>query len=105
MARLPFAYQEVEWIESHGTEYIDTGTAMNKTSIKGSIDFQLTSSANGPWIAGVVSNNNGINTGGIEGGIYNNAFYTGLGFTYSQYTSLTLYNHSVRRSCYPSAVR
>ena len=32
MARLPIEYQEVKWIESHGTEYIDTGVLPNQNT-------------------------------------------------------------------------
>ena len=38
--RLPNEYQEVEYIQSTGTQYIDTGVApTNKTNIKLDIDF------------------------------------------------------------------
>lgn len=44
-ARLPKEYQEVEWIESHGTEYINTGV-IGKTGMEVIADLQLTNTSN-----------------------------------------------------------
>ena len=47
--RLPNEYQEVEYIESTGTQYIDTGVApTNKTNIK--LDIEFISGESNKWI-------------------------------------------------------
>ena len=47
--RLPNEYQEVEYIESTGTQYIDTGVApTNKTNIK--LDIEFISGESNSWI-------------------------------------------------------
>lgn len=59
-SRLPNAYQEVEYIESSGTQYIDTGVIPNDyQSIKLNITFELTSTAIVYWsLFGAFSNGN-----------------------------------------------
>lgn len=47
---LPDGYQRVEYIESNGTQYIDTGITMEKTDdIKIEYDYQFKSSTDGLW--------------------------------------------------------
>jgi len=61
--RCPAEYQEVEYIESHGTEYIDTNIPINSINIDISLDYALTKisfSAAGTPFFGAYSANGGL---------------------------------------------
>ncbi len=68
-------YQELEYIESTGTQYIDTNTKFIDVGEKIVLDMQLTSKINNKWFCGTNSN--------FEAGVYDNKLYTGAKFTYS----------------------
>ncbi len=72
-------YTPLDYLESTGTQYIDTGVLIDSTDYHGTIDFQFTDAAFNKWFAGAMTD--GVI--GIEGGIYG-GFYTGNGFSYSQ---------------------
>lgn len=71
-------YTILEYIESDGTQYIDTGIAFDVYDCEVIIDFQCTNPVNNTWFCG--------NGRPLEAGIDSNKFYTGSGFTYSQST-------------------
>ena len=50
--RLPNAYQEVEYIQSSGTQFIDTGYLITPTT-EVSVDYQLTNNNNQDFIFGI----------------------------------------------------
>lgn len=72
--RLPNEYQEVEYIESSGTQYFNTGYYANGYSC---FDFKFS---------------NGI-TSGVIFGAYNTAWTTGIGFYHNNTTSQREYFH------------
>ena len=83
---VPDGYTQLEYIESDGTQCLDTGVALNSTDLTGTIDFQITDTSTDQWISGAIKSDYST---GIEGGIYKSAFYSSLGFSYSQTSSLT----------------
>ena len=87
-----------KYLESTGSQYIDTGIIpLSGYTVK--IDFQPQSSTNNKWIYGLYSNT------AFEAGIYNNYFYTGASFTYSQNSLLvrTLATGKCMRDCTKTA--
>ena len=100
--RLPNEYQEVEYIESTGTQYIDTGYCPYKT--KTEVKFKYTGSSNvsGVYILASWTSNNRYYpvayTGTINGTTYNqfrtadkNNIYTNLG-AYNSEVHSVIYN-------------
>lgn len=87
-SNLPDGYTQLEYIESSGTQYIDTGVVLDSMDLTGTIDFQVTTDPtdNDQWVSGAVNSGYTI---GIEGGIYANFFFTALGFDYSQTYNLS----------------
>lgn len=87
-SNLPEAYSQLEYIESSGTQYIDTGVVLDSTNLTGTIDFQITTdpTGNDQWVSGAMNSGYTI---GIEGGVYRNFFFTTLGFDYSQTYNLS----------------
>ena len=76
--RLPVEYQEVEYIEGTGTQYINTNVQPSGGKYTVNIDFQLVENIQNTWIFGIDL---------LECGIYD-GFYTGTGFNYSQNTNM-----------------
>ena len=75
------AYIKHEYLESTGTQYIDTGINFNASDYNGEIVFQYTSADNNTWFFGAVNNS----YVGCEAGISSDgSFYASAGFTYSQ---------------------
>ena len=75
---LPSGYTLLEYIESTGTQYIDTGVTLSGTAIKMIVDFQFTTYVNNSFLT------RAYGSGGTFGaGLYSNSFYT-EGFTASQ---------------------
>lgn len=75
---IPEKYTQLSYIESTGTQYIDTGI-LPQIGLKIVIDVKYTSADNDTWICGAVRDW----TTGIEAGIVSNALYMSLGFSYS----------------------
>ena len=71
-------YTELEYIQSSGTQYIDTGVMFDVTNCKIIMDFQYVTPSANTWFCGVNMQ--------FEGGIDENTaiFYTRAGFTYSE---------------------
>lgn len=71
-------YTELEYIQSSGTQYIDTGIMFDVTNCKIIMDFQYVTPSVNTWFCGVNMN--------FEGGIDTNTsvFYAKAGFTYSE---------------------
>lgn len=81
---LPSGYTQVEFIQSSGTQYIDTGAQL-VSGLSAEIDYQPTSTESDDWFFSV------LNTSGSKGwraGIHQNAFYL-VNFTASQTSNLT----------------
>lgn len=74
------SYVEVDYVESTGTQYLDTGVVFDIANCKGEIEFQYTSTASNQFFCGTDMT--------FEGGILNGAFYADSGFTYSQTSNL-----------------
>lgn len=74
--RIPSDYQEVEYIESHGTEYIDTGYKITNDNFKAIVDVQYTSYSSEGYILGVL--NNSIPSR-FNIGVYNSNYYSECG--------------------------
>lgn len=70
-------YIELEYIQSSGTQYIDTGVMFDVPNCKIIMDFQYVTPSVNTWFCGV----NMLFEGGIDGDTA--AFYTSAGFTYS----------------------
>lgn len=70
-------YTELEYIQSSGTQYIDTGVMFDVTNCRIIMDFQYVTPSANTWFCGVNMQ--------FEGGIDENTaiFYTRAGFTYS----------------------
>lgn len=79
-SRLPAGYTEVEWIQSSGTQYIDTGI-LAKDITDSFIDFRFVSvgTAELEVMASYVDGGNRLQCGWAG-----SAFMTGMGATYSQ---------------------
>lgn len=75
---------ELEYIESTGTQYIDTGVQL-VSGLSAVIDYQATSTASDDYFFSVLKTNT---TEGWRAGIYLNAFYF-VNFTASQTSNLT----------------
>lgn len=71
-------YTELEYIQSSGTQYIDTGVMFDVLNCKIIMDFQYVTPSVNTWFCGV----NMQFEGGID--IDTAVFYTGAGFTYSE---------------------
>ena len=71
-------YIELEYIQSSGTQYIDTGVMFDVLNCKIIMDFQYVTPSVNTWFCGVNMQ--------FEGGIDTNTsvFYTSKGFTYSE---------------------
>lgn len=78
---VPTNYQQLEYIEGTGSQYIDTGLAFDIAGCQAEINFQYTSNASNQFFCGTNMD--------FEGGIYESKFYTDSGFTYSQSSNLT----------------
>lgn len=86
-AQLPGGYTQVEYIESSGTQYIDTGVVPS-VGTQAVIDFQATSTPTSNWwILGAVTSGTIL----WRSGVNSSSFRTDGGFTYSQTSSLTAY--------------
>lgn len=70
-------YTELEYIQSSGTQYIDTGVMFDVTNCKIIMDFQYVTPSVNTWFCGV----NMLFEGGIDPNTA--TFYTSAGFTYS----------------------
>ena len=77
----PLQYQKVEYIESTGTQYINTGVTPKGELYNVEFDFQVTNPINQTWFFGLDMS--------FECGILDGSFYQGSGATYSQNNSLT----------------
>lgn len=74
-------YVKHEYLESTGTQYIDTGITFNASDYTGEIVFQYTVATSNTWLFGAVNNSYvGCEAGLSSGGV----FYSEAGFTYSQ---------------------
>ena len=73
-------YVEVDYVESTGTQYLDTGVVFDVSNCKCVVDFQYTSNTSSQFFCGTDM--------ALEGGIHNGNFYTNAGFTYSQSSDL-----------------
>ena len=75
---LPDAYQEVEYIESTGTQYIDTGLVLT-SGVEFSLEYQYTENASSGYnfvFGDNLRDGNNPNYGSIGFGVYvNNSFY------------------------------
>ena len=68
---LPKEYQQVEYVEGSGTQYVDTLLNSKGENFEISIDFQLTKAIHNRWIFGTRS---------YQAGYYSGKFYTGSRF-------------------------
>lgn len=68
---LPSGYTKLEYIQSSGTQYIDTGVSLT-TAISLTLDWQLVTYASDKWFLSAL--NTGTNQG-LRIGAYENAFY------------------------------
>lgn len=76
-SRLPSAYQEVEYIESHGQEWINTlEKASNSTQID--CEFYITAWGSSDWI-GVFGQRNGRDINALNIWLHASKFYAGVG--------------------------
>ena len=76
---LPIEYQQLEYIESTGTQYIDTGIQLNNNSFSAEVAFQATRNLSENWIFAVW-----YRSGWRAGQSQPNVFDKNYGFTYSQ---------------------
>ena len=88
-------YTRLSYIESTGTQYIDTGIQFNTSGSRMVLDFQYTTATDNTWFAGVDM--------GFEGGINAGSFYAGAGFSYSQTSNLTARTTATGTTSYVSA--
>jgi len=86
--RLPDGYTEVEYLESTGAQYINTGIKC-LTTVTGSLKFQLTDTSSNNWILGAVDGS----WRGMEGGSYEGSMYTVQGVSYDSTTPSTNLNN------------
>ncbi len=76
----PAGFTTLEYLESTGTQWIDTGVIVDSTDLRATIDFQFTQNIENTWIAGATTY---PGLAGVEGGIYKGELYTLNGFSYS----------------------
>lgn len=85
--RLPSGYTELAYIQSGGTQYIDTEVKPN-VGTRAVVGFQATSTPTSNWwILSAVTSGTVL----WRAGVNSSAFRTDAGFTYSQTSSLTAY--------------
>ena len=76
-ATLPSGYTELEYIENHGTNYIDTRIVPHNSVLKIDLDFQITEVDDNNNVALVTAGiNQGVVGGGIRIGVKNNTSVT-----------------------------
>lgn len=85
---LPTGYKKISFIESTGTQWVDTGVIPSEVGYKVDIGYTPTSvpSSGESWIIAICEN-----SGSFRCGFVNNAFYTNNGFSYSQTSDKTGY--------------
>ena len=103
---LPSEYQEVEYIESTGTQYINTNFYVNSTNIdkiRLYVDEQLTTNQNSRWL---LTGSSSFGQNAIYVGIGNPYIYYGVGndvntvVYVSDYTKRYVYDLDVKNSTY-----
>lgn len=91
---IPVGYEELLYLESTGTQYINTGVVYDNPNMTGSIEFEAYNYINGgeTWFFGSVNEK----YNGIEAGVYNDLgatkpyFYNKRGVSYSQKSALNM---------------
>lgn len=73
-------YIQHDYIESTGTQYINTGVIFDDSNYNGEVVFQYITPTNNTWLFGAVN----TSYVGCEAGITGANFYTAAGFSYSQ---------------------
>lgn len=94
--RIPFAYQEVEYIESTGTQWFDTGVIPSGTNYTVEIAFQATQvNSSASWI---ISAWCGSQDSSFRAGFSSGNFNTTNGFGYSQTSDKLAYTVATGKS-------
>ena len=74
-------YIKHDYLESTGSQYINTGVKFDANDYNGEVDFQYTNAIGNTWLFGAVNSSYVGCEAGLSGA---NTFYTEAGFSYSQ---------------------